>query len=286
MNRISVLIALLGLALFAACNQSDGSGSEWICDSYVDPGSEESRKWTCDSQQAWDYCHFKYLCTDADETSWFCDSDYNEDEPEKSRLYSIDCDGSYICQDEGGHRWACDTASDRNNCEATYFTSPESLYYCNVAFNVYVDQPEYYECPDVEPYPTATFGFACPRLEPTPTCFSHYQERLENECYQCRDGLNNGTLCWRDGEPDNSICIPTDPPQTPPRAACWIANNCRTDLRRCRTRWTQKLNNPDYEKYVPDGCSFLGNGECVPLWSLSSGEPKNYCNLQTGCSPR
>ena len=280
MNRMTVLIALVGLTLFAGCNQSDGSGSDWICSSYVEPNElppelKERREWYCDSQQSWDYCHFKYLCADADETDWFCDA-----------LENDKCDGSYICRDDGNHLWACDTASERDYCEANYFTSPDSLYFCNLAFNVYEDQAEYYECPDIEPYPSATKGFGCPRTEPTPTCYSHLQERIENECYQCRDSINNGTRCWRDGGPDDSICIPTDPPRTPPRDACVIANSCRNDLRDCSRAWSIKLRDPNYEKSVPDGCSFLGNGECVPLWSLSDGKPKNYCNLQAGCSPR
>jgi hypothetical protein len=255
MSRITVLIALLGLALLAGCNQSDGSGSEWICDSYVEGEPKDTTyiEWTCESTEDWKTCQFKFFTETAEETDYFCDEEWASNMANR-----------YACLDQAGNQWGCETEADRENCEVNYFSDPSSVYYCNAAFTVYEDTPGYWACPGLE-YPIGTCqtglpdageGFACPRLEPEPECSCNY-DALRQECPSGGAGAG-----------------------------------CRRALQQCRSEYQRDISEQgdNYAKQVPAGCVFIGAGECEPTWSISgstdeaAGDPKNYCNPRVGCS--
>ena len=264
MSRTTVLIALLGLALLAGCNQSSGSGSEWVCDSYVaNETTDVYLEWTCESQVDWDECKFKFFTESAEETEYFCDGQY-----------ASNMDNRYACIDAAGHQWGCSTEADRENCETNYFSDPSKIYWCNAAFNVKEDTPSYWACPALD-YPIGTcqasvpvagdgfVGFACPRLDPEPG--SEDYEEWQADCNY--DALRR---------------------ECPPRGA---GAACRNRLLDLGAAWRAQLEEEgnNYQKRVPDGCTFIGSGQCDPTWSLSgssdqaAGEPKNYCNPRVGC---
>ena len=114
MNRMTVLIALVGLALFVGCNQTDGSGSEWIC-AEGRVGNPNEQDWQCYSQTSWQQCSFKYVCEDAAEEEWFCDK------LGTGRKYNETCADQYICEDQAGHYWACDSEDSQADCENELF---------------------------------------------------------------------------------------------------------------------------------------------------------------------
>ena len=262
MSRMTVLIAFLGLALVSGCSQSDGSGSDWICDSYIEGQPKDAAyiEWTCESAEDWDQCKFKFFTETAESTDYFCDEEWASNMANR-----------YACLDQAGHQWGCETEADRENCEANYFSDPNSFYYCNAAFNVYEDTPSYWACPGLE-YPIGTcqaglpesgLGFACPRLDPEPG--SDDYEDWQADCNY--DALRQ---------------------QCPSGGA---GSACRRNLLQRRNEWRAKLEEEgdNYEKQIPDGCIFIGSGECAPTWSISGssddapGDPKNYCNPRVGC---
>lgn len=284
MSRITVLIALLGLALLAGCNQSSGSGSEWVCDSYVaNETTDVYLEWTCESQVDWDECKFKYLTADSAEVDYFCEEDFVD-------ILS----GTYTCIDQGYHTWSCQTPADQAYCEVNYFEDPDSLYWCNSAFNVFDDIPIYWACPDLSAtyfQPTADRRFACPRAEPTPECCERVPEsqaeqyRVKpdslNACAKCLGGNNIGAACYNPDVPsglDNSVCTGG--------GRCDRGAACRRNLNQELQDWNRATNpnrNPAYAKIVPPECDFVGNDECTPIWNLDNGVPKNNCNPQAGC---
>ena len=285
MSRTTFLIALLGLALFAGCNQSDGSGSEWVCASYV--GEEPTSvylEWSCESRTDWDECQFKYLTADIEDVDYFCEEDF------VGTLAN-----GYTCLDRGDHRWSCQTLADRQTCEANYFENPEDLYWCNSAFNAFDETPIYWACPDPAgnyAFPTADRKFACPRAEPTPPCCERtdneaqeqYQVSKESEdgCAECRGGTNDGTACYNFvlDRLDNSFCTGGGQCVNPANSSC------RRQLNQELRAWNRTTNanlNPGYAKSVPPECTFVGNDECTPIWNLDNGLPANNCNPRAGC---
>ena len=140
MNRMTVLIALVGLALLVGCNQSDGSGSEWIC-AEGRVGNPNEQNWQCYSQVGWQQCSFKYVCEDVVEEEWFCDKLGN------GRKYNEICTDQHICEDQAGHYWACESEDSQDDCEADYFADPSDFFLCNAADRDR-DPKEYWSCPD------------------------------------------------------------------------------------------------------------------------------------------
>ncbi len=162
---------------------------------------------------------------------------------ESQQAYN-ECRFKTVCDDADQQQWFCSNVDDR-----PYASQCQGSYIC-------VDQAEHL--------------WACDTSAGQANCEENYFDQGTN-LYFCNAAFNVYTdppIFWE---------CPAEATPYPKAQEGFACPRLGARPRPCGAECQQ-----NYEKEIPEGCTrlqFVGNGQCLPLWSLTTGVAINYCNL-------